>query len=229
MYILSYLCSILFSYLYQLSSINKLSFSYFKLRSKCDNCHQPLKWFELLPIISFICLKGRSNCCGNKLNTNYFIGELLAFLIIPFSTYIHASIYFPLFLITFLFLLTMALYDIDTMTVNINLIVILTILSLFVAHIYVFTFLIFSILLHVCFFIMPNQIGYGDIFLLSLLSLFYSYNFFCIFLLFALLTATPLALFTILVKKSSNIPFIPFIFLGYLLASYFYSYILIYL
>lgn len=140
MYILSYLCSILFSYLYQLSSINKLSFSYFKLRSKCDNCHQPLKWFELLPIISFICLKGRSNCCGNKLNTNYFIGELLAFLIIPFSTYIHASIYFPLFLITFLFLLTMALYDIDTMTVNINLIVILTILSLFVAHIYVFTF-----------------------------------------------------------------------------------------
>ncbi len=141
MFILSYLCSVLFSYLYQLSSINKLSFSYFKLRSKCDNCHQPLKWFELLPIISFICLKGRSNCCGYQLNKNYFIGELLAFLIIPFSSYFIPNLYFPLFLTTYLFLLTMSFYDIDTKTINVNLIVVLFIISFFIAHIYIFTFL----------------------------------------------------------------------------------------
>lgn len=229
MYILSYLCSVLFSYLYQLSSINKLSFNYFKLRSKCDNCHQLLKWFELLPIISFICLKGQSNCCGYRLNTNYFIGELLVFLIIPVSCYIPSSIHFPLFLTTSLFLLSMALYDIDTKTVNMNLIIILAIISLFISHVYIFTFLIFSLILHTCFLIMPNQIGYGDILLLSMLSLFYPYNFFCIFLLFALLTAMPFAFFTILIKKSSNLPFIPFIFIGYLFANYFYPYLLVYL
>lgn len=229
MFILSYLCSVLFSYLYQLSSINKLSFSYFKLRSKCDNCHQPLKWFELLPIISFICLKGRSNCCGYQLNKNYFIGELLAFLIIPFSSYFIPNLYFPLFLTTYLFLLTMSFYDIDTKTINVNLIVVLFIISFFIAHIYIFTFFIFFSILHACFVIVPKQIGYGDILLLSMLSLFYPYHFFCIFLLFSIAIAIPFSLISILNKRGSNLPFIPFIFLGYLLTSYFYPYFLIYL
>ncbi|QQG44256.1 MAG: prepilin peptidase [Candidatus Roizmanbacteria bacterium] len=36
-------------------------------RSVCDNCHHQLAWYDLLPLVSFILLKGKCRYCNNKI------------------------------------------------------------------------------------------------------------------------------------------------------------------
>ncbi len=45
-------------------------------RSHCDWCKRPLRWFELIPIISFAIQKGRCLRCKKKLSWSYPLLEL---------------------------------------------------------------------------------------------------------------------------------------------------------
>ena len=45
-------------------------------RSHCDKCGHILKWYELIPIISFILLQGRCRQCKTKLSWLYPFSEL---------------------------------------------------------------------------------------------------------------------------------------------------------
>ncbi|KRM23342.1 prepilin peptidase [Latilactobacillus graminis] len=51
-------------------------------RSQCDNCHQQLAWFDLLPLISYLILQGKCRTCGKWINFYFwgseFSGGLLA-------------------------------------------------------------------------------------------------------------------------------------------------------
>jgi len=44
-------------------------------RSKCDHCKKPLRWWELIPVISFLLLGGRCNRCHKKLSIQYSLVE----------------------------------------------------------------------------------------------------------------------------------------------------------
>lgn len=50
-------------------------------RSKCSYCHQKLKWYELIPILSFIFQRGRCRNCNKKLSLEYPLVEILSGLI----------------------------------------------------------------------------------------------------------------------------------------------------
>ncbi|UDI78086.1 prepilin peptidase [Staphylococcus taiwanensis] len=225
MILLSYLCSIIFSFLYQFNSVEKPTFNYFLSRSKCDYCCQKLKWLDLLPIINFILLKGRSSCCKQKLKRHYIFGEILAFLAIPIIIFYQCDVYIPLFISTYLILLTMAIYDIETYTVNLNLLIIFFIINLFLANTYILNIIIFSSILHLFFFLLPNQIGYGDIILFSMLSMFYPYYFFLIFLNITFILATIYILITKICINKTYLPLIPFIFTSYIITSYCYHHL----
>lgn len=45
-------------------------------RSQCDWCHQPLRWFELVPTASWVFQKGRCRRCHKKLSPVYPILEI---------------------------------------------------------------------------------------------------------------------------------------------------------
>jgi len=47
-------------------------------RSLCDFCQQKLAWYDNIPIISYLFLKGRSRCCRRPLPVRYLIVEVLA-------------------------------------------------------------------------------------------------------------------------------------------------------
>ena len=49
--------------------------------SYCENCNKKIQWIYNVPILSFLFLKGESNCCNKKINLNYFIVEILTGLI----------------------------------------------------------------------------------------------------------------------------------------------------
>ncbi len=44
-------------------------------RSHCRSCHQTLAWYDLVPILSFVFLRGRCRYCQNKIHNRYPIIE----------------------------------------------------------------------------------------------------------------------------------------------------------
>ena len=47
-----------------------------KKRSYCPRCNQPLAWHDLVPLISFLWLRGRCRSCGKKISYQYPAVEL---------------------------------------------------------------------------------------------------------------------------------------------------------
>lgn len=45
--------------------------------SRCGVCHRPVRWFDNLPLISYVVLLGRCRNCGTRFSPQYFIVELL--------------------------------------------------------------------------------------------------------------------------------------------------------
>jgi len=46
-------------------------------RSQCDFCRKKLRWYDLIPVLSFILLKGKCRYCKKKLSSQYPLVELL--------------------------------------------------------------------------------------------------------------------------------------------------------
>lgn len=47
-------------------------------RSRCDHCKRALRWFELVPLLSFILQRGRCRRCDKRLSWQYPLIELIA-------------------------------------------------------------------------------------------------------------------------------------------------------
>ena len=72
------------------SFINVIAFRYPKLnlggRSQCRKCRKKLRWFELIPLVSFFAQKGRCRNCGRLISWQYPLVEFLtglAFVFLP--------------------------------------------------------------------------------------------------------------------------------------------------
>lgn len=89
-----------------------------KGRSFCPSCHHELKWMDLIPIFSFLFLRGKCRYCGANIPVRDTIIEFLGgifsvgcFLLYPFE-------WRALFVLCiFMILLAITVIDIDTMTI----------------------------------------------------------------------------------------------------------------
>ncbi|GGF06789.1 type 4 prepilin-like proteins leader peptide-processing enzyme [Halobacillus andaensis] len=57
-------------------------------RSYCPNCHQSLRWYELIPIFSYILQKGRCLHCQQKISPLYPLMELFSGLSFSYSYWV---------------------------------------------------------------------------------------------------------------------------------------------
>lgn len=48
-----------------------------KIRSHCMNCGYQLKWYDLVPVFSYLCLGGKCRSCKQKISVQYPLVELL--------------------------------------------------------------------------------------------------------------------------------------------------------
>lgn len=60
---------------------------YNKNRSVCDFCGKQLSWFDNVPVVSWLWLKGKSRCCGKKLPFSYPIVEVLMGILFLITNY----------------------------------------------------------------------------------------------------------------------------------------------
>ena len=50
---------------------------WYKGRSRCDECGYVLKWYDLIPIVSFLALRGRCRNCKTKIDGSHLVSELM--------------------------------------------------------------------------------------------------------------------------------------------------------
>jgi len=54
-------------------------------RSFCDACKKKLKWYDLIPVLSFLILKGRCRYCQKKIKIEYLAVELATAILFSFQ------------------------------------------------------------------------------------------------------------------------------------------------
>ena len=62
-------------------------------RSRCPDCLKTLRWFELVPILSFLAQKGRCRNCGAKISWQYPLVEIWTGLLFATVSYIFIPIF----------------------------------------------------------------------------------------------------------------------------------------
>lgn len=168
----------------------------------------------------FLKLRGQSRCCNQPLQRLYLIGELVSFGAIFLYYPTHFNIHFTLFLITFLFLLTMCLYDIHSMHIDMRLLFVYTVVSVFTTQTYFGNFIMIFLISHVIYLFASKFIGYGDILLFNILGLIFPLNFSfycCIYVYHWGDFCHNFKNFSF--KDIKYLPLIPFIFLSFVVTS----------
>lgn len=89
-----------------------------KVRSHCENCGYQLKWFDLIPIFSYLVLGGKCRKCKTKISAQHLVLEVLNGILYVFTFFI-AGFSIPTVLLCLLFSALLALSLIDFKTYEI--------------------------------------------------------------------------------------------------------------
>jgi len=81
-------------------------------RSVCPNCNNNIKWYENIPILSYIFLKGKCSSCNIKISLFYPIVEIIT-AIITFLIYLKYGLNYDFFILSLLFYILIVLSFID--------------------------------------------------------------------------------------------------------------------
>ena len=79
------------------STENTFVLSLWRGRSECPHCHHVLSVFDLVPLFSWIFLKGKCRYCHTKIGSSYFLIEVFALLVFLVSFYVLSLGYIAIF------------------------------------------------------------------------------------------------------------------------------------
>lgn len=200
--------------------------------SYCPNCSASLKWYDLVPVFSFIAQGGRCRYCREKISPKYLIIELLN-PIIYLMIYNKFSFTLEFFFYTIIFslLIIITLIDLEYMIIPdilVILILVITIMYKLASYIFynnslgflnsILGLVLSSSLIIIIIIVSKGAMGWGDVtligslgFILGLKNIFLTI--FLSFLLGAIISVILLA--TKIKGRKDPIPFGPFIVLGF--------------
>ena len=220
-----------FIHVYVTRTIKKESI--IKPRSHCDMCNHPLKWYELVPVFSYIIQKGKCNYCKKKIDKSSLISEIstgLLFIVvyIIYGFTIKTLVGFVIVLILISICISdfknMVILD-STLAIGVILLIILTYFDVGIKGWYSsFMYAIFAFVLMFLIKVLGDYIfrrdslGGGDIKLAFLMGYVLPYQLFLISIVFGSLLALPYAFYVNTSKENKELPFGPFLAMGLLLA-----------
>lgn len=200
--------------------------SFLKGRSFCPQCKHILAWHDLIPVLSFLFLKGKCRYCGKKISWQYPAVEIsaaIAFLLIfskfAFFDFLFLAVIYFLLIIIFVIdlkhflILDNVLYPAIGVALAYNLIV---------KYDALFSY-IFSAIGASAFFLAiylaskGKWLGFGDVKLAFFMGLFLGFPNIAVALYFAFMIGAIIGVGLILAKRKkmkSEIPFGPFLIIG---------------
>lgn len=200
--------------------------SIIKPPSHCHICNRKLKWYELIPMVSFVIQKGKSRCCNQRLPISYLIVEVITGSL--FSVAYHVFKLTPELLISLIFisgLIIVIISDIEHMIILDEVLIISSILIIITNFIFfgfkqsvinighaMGAFLLMLIVKAIGDFIFKKEsLGGGDIKLMFLFGLVIGLPMSIVTIFFATFIAFPIAVYVLLKRKDNMIPFGPFL------------------
>lgn len=199
----------------------------YTLRSCCDGCHHVLCWNDLIPILSYIFLKGKCRYCGRKLSKEYIVAEILTGILCVLVLWDIHVIEWEVIVRMILFLLLWVVFYIDYQIMEIPDFIHLSMIVLYIIHAcmikkmdiqpwirmaILFGFGTLTIVMSEKVF-GKECIGGGDVKLISCMSLFLSFQ----KLWLVLSIASFLAILWLCLSKKKCIAFGPFLAIAFLL------------
>ena len=203
--------------------------SIIKPRSHCDKCGHVLAWYELIPVFSFIFLKGRCRNCKTKLSFLYLFSEFFCGLLFAISFYSFGftpNLIVSLVLSSLLIIVTVC--DVTYMIIPDRFIIISAVLILLTKLIFfgVMPFLLallYGILsFGIMFLIMKfgdyifkkETLGGADVKLMFVVGICLEPFLSLLVIIVASMIALPVSLFLLVREREHAIPFGPFILIG---------------
>ncbi|EAE8566734.1 prepilin peptidase [Listeria monocytogenes] len=198
--------------------------------SECNFCQKTLAFYHIIPVFSFLFFRGKSRCCERPIPIIYFLMELVTpiyilLLYIQFSF----SYSFLLYYIIYFFLAFFFITDIFYLYVPNSILIVFFCVLAIIAILYNQTLMDFifsgviSCLFYLLFFIIFRKgIGLGDIKILIILSTFLGFKIGYYIFFLAIIIGTIILLTALIlnkVKKNKQVPFIPYIYVSFLLIS----------
>lgn len=195
-------------------------------RSHCHICTHKLKWYELIPIISYTIQKGKSRCCHNKIPISYLIVEIVTGAL--YCTSYHSFGLSYDFIISLIFissLIVIIISDIEYMIILDEIIAIasITIIVLeliFYGLTYTASHVLAGVLAFATMYIIKllgdklfkrESMGGGDIKLMFLFGIVLGYPLSICDIFLATFIAFPIAIYLLLSRRDNLIPFGPFL------------------
>ena len=197
-----------------------------KPASHCEKCNHILKWYELIPIISYIIQGGKCRNCKEQMPISYFMMEICTGLLFAVCYHVFDT---PLEIAKSLIfvssLIIIIISDIEYMII-LDEVLIFALAGIIILNIIDIGFYETSIKI-LCgagafctmllikklgdFMFKQDSLGGGDIKLMFLIGLVIGYDMAICNIFFATFIAFPIALFLLLAKKDNIIPFGPFL------------------
>lgn len=200
--------------------------SLLKPRSHCTECNHELKWYELIPVVSFIGLRGKCLKCHTKLSIDYLFYEVLTGYLFAIS-YVKFGFSYEFFVSLILASLVILILITDfKYMIILDSPLIIAAIALFGLRWYYFG--ITNALINVGYgfagFLFMLFVGYigkmlfkrealggGDIKFSFIIGMVLGYKYGLMALIFSTFLALPYAVGTMLLKKDNEVPFGPFL------------------
>lgn len=200
--------------------------------SHCHNCQHKLRWYELIPVISYIIQKGKSRCCSTRIPISYLLVEVITGILYCVSY--HSFEFSYDFIISLVFissLMVVIVSDIEYMIILDEVIAVGSILIIILSLIffgldYTTHKIIAGILAFGSMFMIKligdkifkkESMGGGDIKLMFLFGIVLGYALSICDIFLATFIAFPVAIFILFSRKDNLIPFGPFLAMGAIL------------
>lgn len=200
--------------------------SLIKPASHCNYCNHKLKWYELIPILSYLILRGKCNKCHQKLSKEYILYEILTGVLFMIS-YLKFGFSYEFFVSLLLSSLLVLIFITDfKYMIILDSPLIVTIVCLFFLRLIYFgvinafinfgygilSFLIMLFIGYVGSLIFKREaLGGGDIKFSFVLGMALGFQYALMALVFSTFLALPYAVGSMLLKKDNEVPFGPFL------------------
>lgn len=201
-------------------------------RSHCDNCKKTLKWYELIPLISWIIEGGRCSKCHSKISVFYPIVELLTGFLFALSYRLYGISYEFFAMLVISSLLIVILVSDFKYLVILDIPLIISSILILILKWYYFGLktLIFSLISGLVLFLFMfiikfigdkifkrESLGGGDIKLAIFFGFTLGIRLSFMSLVLGSFLAFPYALYYVIKSKEKEIPFGPFLMIGMLI------------